>query len=534
MFEIEKNSGVGAAIKVIGVGGGGSNAVQTMMENGLNGVEFIIANTDLQALTANKADGKIKLGAELTKGLGAGADPEIGRRAAKESYNSIVAQLEGSDMVFVTAGMGGGTGTGGAPIVAQIAKEQGALTIGVVTRPFMFEGKKRRKHADIGIQDLQENVDTLIVIPNQKLLAISDEKTPLLDTFKKADEVLYQAVKGISDLINIRGLINLDFSDIRTVMSTKGMAIMGSGLASGEERAVEAARLAINSPLLENVSIEGATGVIINVTGGSDLTLWEVNEASTLITEAAHEDAEIIFGAVIDESINNQVRVTVIATGFDRQEDKKEILDLLSMKSPQENSQSYPPVEASQESSKTQEMMISKAQDVLMQNLEKSHHKEEASLEGETPLSSRPVESLPVEILEKEDETLKGISSSDPSPQAFSNEVPEKIIPAQSVNTPRETLLAKARAFREEQERIKQTREPYQSSINSSQPSLGGTSFSGGQNPSSLKNMADRIQPSEEGSSTSPKSRNPSNKESIEVPAYLRERHARDTKIKDI
>ena len=324
MFEIEKSPGIGATIKVIGVGGGGSNAVQTMMENGLNGVAFVVANTDLQALTANKADGKIKLGAELTKGLGAGANPEIGRRAAKESYNNIVAQLEGADMVFVTAGMGGGTGTGGAPIVAQIAKEQGALTIGVVTRPFVFEGKKRRKHADIGVQELQENVDTLIVIPNQKLLAISDEKTPLIDTFKKADEVLYQAVKGISDLINIRGLINLDFSDIRTVMSTKGMAIMGSGLASGEGRAVEAARSAINSPLLENVSIDGATGVIINVTGGSNLTLWEVNEASTLITEAAHEDAEIIFGAVIDdECMRDEVRVTVIATGFDQPEDKK-------------------------------------------------------------------------------------------------------------------------------------------------------------------------------------------------------------------
>ncbi len=316
MFELEENANFGANIKVIGIGGGGSNAVQTMIEGGLTGVEFIVANTDRQALASNKADGKIQLGQELTKGLGAGANPEIGRRAAIESYNDIVAQLEGADMVFVTAGMGGGTGTGGAPVVAKIAKELGALTIGVVTRPFMFEGKKRKRHADGGIQELKENVDTLIVIPNQKLLSVSSEKTPLLETFKKADQVLLHAVKGISDLINIRGLINLDFADIRTVMAAKGMAIMGSGMAAGESRAVEAATQAISSPLLENISIEGATGIIINVTGGSDLTLWEVNEASTLITEAAHEDAEIIFGAVIDETMGDRVSVTVIATGF--------------------------------------------------------------------------------------------------------------------------------------------------------------------------------------------------------------------------
>lgn len=316
MFELEENTNFGASIKVVGVGGGGSNAVQTMIEGGLTGVQFVVANTDRQALAANKAEGKIQLGRELTKGLGAGANPEIGRRAAIESYNDIVAQLEGADMVFVTAGMGGGTGTGGAPVVAKIAKELGALTIGVVTRPFVFEGKKRKKHADQGVQELKENVDTLIVIPNQKLLSVSTEKTPLLETFKKADQVLLHAVKGISDLINIRGLINLDFADIRTVMSAKGMAIMGSGLASGQNRAVEAATQAISSPLLENISIDGATGIIINVTGGPDLTLWEVNEASTLITEAAHEDAEIIFGAVIDEAMGDSVSVTVIATGF--------------------------------------------------------------------------------------------------------------------------------------------------------------------------------------------------------------------------
>ena len=326
MFELEENINIGANIKVVGVGGGGSNAVSTMIESGMTGVEFIVANTDVQALNANKASGKIQLGLDLTKGLGAGANPDIGRRAAIESYNQIVERLKGSDMVFVTAGMGGGTGTGGAPVVAKIARELGALTIGVVTKPFMFEGRKRSKHADQGLQELKENVDTLIVIPNQKLLTIAAEKTPLLETFKRADEVLLQAVKGISDLINIRGLINLDFADIRTVMAGKGLAIMGTGAAKGDNRAVQAASLAISSPLLENIKIDGATGIIINVTGGADLSLYEVNEASTLITEAAHEDAEIIFGAVIDESLTDEVRVTVIATGF-ALEDRKIISD---------------------------------------------------------------------------------------------------------------------------------------------------------------------------------------------------------------
>ncbi len=316
MFELEENINIGANIKVVGIGGGGNNAVSTMLEGGLSGVEFIVANTDRQALAAHKASTKIQLGSELTKGLGAGANPEIGKRAAIESYNDIVEAIDGADMVFVTAGMGGGTGTGGAPIVAKIARELGALTIGVVTRPFAFEGKKRMRHADGGISELKENVDTLIVIPNQKLLSIAGDKTPLVHTFKKADEVLLHAVKGISDLINVRGLINLDFADIRTVMSAKGMAIMGTGRASGESRAVEAATASISSPLLENISIDGATGIIINVTGGPDLSLYEVNEASTLITEAAHEDAEIIFGAVIDENMGDEVQVTVIATGF--------------------------------------------------------------------------------------------------------------------------------------------------------------------------------------------------------------------------
>ncbi len=317
MFEItEKQTTQGAKIKVVGVGGGGSNAISTMISLGLNGVDFIAANTDSQALEAHPAGIRIQLGTELTKGLGAGANPDVGRKAAIEDSSRIGETLYGADMVFITAGMGGGTGTGGAPVIAGIAKEAGALTVGVVTKPFHFEGKKRKKNADKGILELKEAVDTLIVIPNQRLLYIANETTSMLDCFKKADEVLFQAVKGISDLINIRGLINLDFADVRTVMSNKGMALMGTGIASGENRAIEAARKAISSPLLEDVAINGATGIIINITGGPDLTLFEVNEASSLITEEAHEDAEIIFGSVIDENLRDEVQVTVIATGF--------------------------------------------------------------------------------------------------------------------------------------------------------------------------------------------------------------------------
>ena len=331
MFELEEKTDIsGASIKVVGIGGGGNNAVETMIQGGLSGVEFIVANTDIQALQPHKASKKIQVGRDLTKGLGAGANPEIGKRAAIESYNDIVEALEGADMVFITAGMGGGTGTGGAPIIAKIAKELGALTIGVVTKPFLFEGKKRSRQALEGIEELKENVDTLIVIPNQKLLSVSNERTPLLETFKRADEVLLQAVRGISDLINVRGLINLDFADIRTVMSAQGVAIMGTATADGDHRAVEAAKASISSPLLENVSIEGATGIIINITGGEDLSLHEINEASTLITEVAHEDAEIMFGAVIDKDMGDSVRVTVVATGFDNNLKEKSRLSMES------------------------------------------------------------------------------------------------------------------------------------------------------------------------------------------------------------
>ncbi len=316
MFEIDQAATQGAKIKVIGVGGSGCNAVNTMIRMGLEGVEFITANTDRQALDASLAPTKLPIGQELTKGLGAGANPEVGRKAALEDYAKISEMLAGADMVFITAGMGGGTGTGAAPVFAKIAREVGALTVGVVTKPFFFEGKKRLKNAEQGIIFLRENVDSLITIPNQRLLAIAGSTLSMLDAFKKADEVLLNAVQGISDLINHTGLINSDFADVRTIMQNKGLALMGIGYGSGEHRSVEAATNAISSPLLEDVSIEGATGIIINVTGGSNLTIHEVNEATTLIMEAAHEDAEIIFGTVIDESLKDDVKVTVIATGL--------------------------------------------------------------------------------------------------------------------------------------------------------------------------------------------------------------------------
>lgn len=320
MFEIAENemeNEIGnAKIRVVGVGGGGCNAVNTMIRSGLKGVEYIVANTDAQALNASLAPTKIQLGAEVTKGLGAGANPEVGRKAAIEEYEKLSEILEGSDMVFVTAGMGGGTGTGAAPVIAKLSKELGALTVGVVTKPFMFEGKKRMKHAKAGITALEESVDSLITIPNQKLLQIAGESLSLVETFQKADEVLLHAVQGISDLINNTGLINADFADVSTVMANKGLALMGTGICNGSDRAVKAANEAISSPLLEDITIDGATGIIVNITGDASLTTHEANEAMTLIMEAADEDAEIIFGTVIDESMNDEVKITVIATGL--------------------------------------------------------------------------------------------------------------------------------------------------------------------------------------------------------------------------
>jgi len=317
LLEFDDEPQCRAKIKVIGVGGGGGNAINTMIEQRLDGVDFIAANTDIQALESNQAPMKIPLGGALTKGLGAGANPEIGRNAALEDITKLTETLSQADMVFVTAGMGGGTGTGAAPIIAQVARECGALTVGVVTKPFSFEGRKRRRQAEEGISTLQQCVDTLITIPNDRLLSVAGQKTTMLDAFRKADEVLLNAVQGISDLITIPGLINVDFADVRTIMSHMGRALMGTGRAVGERRALEAAQQAISSPLLEDVSITGATGILINITGGPDLTLFEVNEASTLIQEAAHEDANIIFGSVIDANLVDEVRITVIATGFD-------------------------------------------------------------------------------------------------------------------------------------------------------------------------------------------------------------------------
>ena len=316
MFELDEETKNVAKIKVIGIGGGGGNAVNTMIAEGLSGVEFIAANCDLQALNASNADTKIQLGASVTKGLGAGANPEIGREAALADRDRLAEALIGADMVFITAGMGGGTGTGGTPIVAQIAKEVGALAVGVVTKPFIFEGKKRKLQAEQGILELKNAVDTLIVIPNQRLINIAGETTSILDAFKKANEVLLQAVRGISDLITIPGLINLDFADVRTIMNGQGMAMMGTGQASGERRALEAAQRAISSPLLEDMDINGATGVLLNITGSSNMTLHEVNDAAVMIQEASHEEANIIFGAVIDERMKDNIRITVIATGF--------------------------------------------------------------------------------------------------------------------------------------------------------------------------------------------------------------------------
>ncbi len=315
-LRLDEEAFSGARIKVIGVGGGGGNAVNRMARAGLDGVEFIVANTDLQALKANAAPVKLQIGSKLTKGLGAGADPNVGRSAALEDTDKIIQALDGADMIFVTTGLGGGTGTGAAPVIASLASELGALTVAVVTKPFKFEGRKRQVQAERGLEALRDCVDTIITIPNERLLTIIDRSTPLTDAFCTADDVLRQAIQGISDLILVPGLINLDFADVKTIMSGMGLAMMGTGVAEGEGRAIEAAKKAISSPLLEGASVNGARGVIINVTGGPDLSLLEVSDASTIVQEAADEDANIIFGAVVDPALTGRVKITVIATGF--------------------------------------------------------------------------------------------------------------------------------------------------------------------------------------------------------------------------
>src|SRR6478735_6013669 len=318
-FSIEfadDNEAYRARIKVVGVGGSGNNAINTMIHFGLEGVEFLSVNTDVQALNANAAAERIHIGAAVTRGLGAGADPERGRKAALEDAQRIKESLQGADMVFVTAGMGGGTGTGAAPVIAQIAREIGALTVGVVTKPFGFEGRQRSRRADLGLQMLSEHVDTLITIPNEKLMTLADDELTFVEAFRKADEVLFQAVRGISDLITLDGIVNVDFADVRTVMAGMGRALMGTGCAKGEGRARLAAEQAVQSPLLDSISVHGATGVLINVVGGPDMKMKEIQEAASLIQEQAHEDANIIFGASIDENMADTLKVTVIATGF--------------------------------------------------------------------------------------------------------------------------------------------------------------------------------------------------------------------------
>ena len=337
-IEIDLDSYSAANIKVVGVGGAGGNAINRMITSNLKGVDFIAVNTDKQALNINQAPTRIQIGPTLTKGLGAGANPDIGRQAVEEARDTVVETISGSDMVFITAGMGGGTGTGAAPIIAEIAKKAGALTVGIVTKPFMFEGATRHKIANNGVAELKNVVDTLIVVPNQRLLALADRNMPFTEAFKMADDILLQATKGISDIINVPGVVNVDFMDVRTIMSEMGDALMGTGTAKGENRGKEAAEQAINSPLLENASIRGARGVLLNITGGKDLGLYDIDQAASMIHEAAGNDANIIFGAVVDETIEEEIRITVIATGFnsvasecmeDEEEDEDTIVDFV-------------------------------------------------------------------------------------------------------------------------------------------------------------------------------------------------------------
>jgi cell division protein FtsZ len=371
---------LGAKIKVFGVGGGGCNAINAMVRGGLRGVEFCTANTDRQALASSLATRKIQLGTKLTKGLGAGANPDVGRNAAMESREDLVAAIDGADMVFITAGMGGGTGTGAAPVIAQLARESGALTVAVVTKPFLFEAPKRMRVAESGLNNLKDNVDTLIQIPNQRLLSIVDKNTTVLQAFSRADEVLLNAVQGLSDLINISGHINLDFADVRTVMKARGLALMGTGIAQGENRALQAAHMAISSPLLEDVSIRGATGIIINITGPENLTLHEINEAVSLVTEEADRDAEVIFGSVFSSQIGDAVKVTVIATGFEQSERKKEESRPVQVAVPQQM-----PVEAP--------VQVAPAAPVYYQPVAPA---QAAAPAMQTPVTSAPVMQAPV------------------------------------------------------------------------------------------------------------------------------------------
>ena len=429
MEDENKNKNMQADIRIVGVGGGGNNAIETMIKQGIQGVQFIAVNTDHQALESSSAQTKIQIGSKLTRGLGAGANPEVGRRAAVESYEEIVKVLEGADMVFITAGMGGGTGTGGAPFVAQAANELGLLTVGIVTTPFLFEGRKRGKQAEQGIQELRNYVDTLIVIPNEKLLTVSKKDTPLLETFKMTDEVLLQAVKGIAELVSVPGLINLDFSDIKTVMKDKGMALMGRGVAEGADRAEKAIHSAVSSPLLGGVSIKGATGMIVNITSDSSLSLSEVQTASVALTKLTDPSADVIVGTVIDENMAGSLSVTVIATGFTGQEELEDDADLgiRSMEQEQKN------------------------EDVFLKKNE-SINKEEAVIPEEKTVESS-VKPL-IENQSNEIETLvKNNDESNDKNQSNENEILVKNNdePNDKKLSPREMLLSKAKEYEENQ-----------------------------------------------------------------------------------
>ncbi len=407
----------GANIKVIGIGGGGGNAVNTMIRTSIEGVDFIAANTDVQALRFSLASRKIQIGKELTRGLGAGADPDIGRDAMLEDRHAITEALAGAHMVFITAGMGGGTGTGGAAIVANIAREMGALTVAVVTKPFAFEGKRRMKYAEEGIRRLEDCVDTLITIPNQRLLEIASPDLSMIDAFRMADNVLVNAVKGISDIINIPGQINVDFADVKAVMSSMGLALMGIGLAEGPNRAQEAAQRAIRSPLLEDISIEGATGILINITAGENLSILEVNVACSIIQEAAHEDANIIFGTVIDENIGQQMRVTVIATGFSHRD-----LDISSQQSSSRNKRGlYMP------KSPAMTAPPYPKQELRREEPSRSHSSYDAGNQAEhKPRMEENLARMTLENVEKRRES-QGASSSEPSPSLFGTDKEMKI-----------------------------------------------------------------------------------------------------------
>ena len=454
MFQIdEEDIKSRACIKVVGVGGGGGNALQTMAQSDLSGVEFIAANTDAQALEIHEGGcQKVQLGVQLTKGLGAGANPEIGRQAAIESCDELAEALKGADMVFVTAGMGGGTGTGAAGVIASIAKRQGALTVGVVTRPFVFEGQRRSRHAETGIQFLKENVDTLIVIPNQRLLKVSTSQVSLLDAFKNVDRILLQAVKGISDLINQRGIINLDFADVKTIMSEKGLAIIGVGQAEGDGRALLAARRAASSPLLEEASFKGALGVMINITGGQDLALAEVNEIAELVTNSVHPDAEIIFGtAYHPDPTTRELSVTVIATGFESQ--KKQI-------SPSLNSQK----EAPSPSALQEEAVAS------------------ASAEGSPPV-------VAPEAVGDENVSLSSAGGLvKEGRQVLSGSAP--VVSPGGTRLPKDILLEKARLYQQQQNRVQQhTRTSSQLSMDMEPKGGGKTSAPAAVSPPSSREV---------------------------------------------